>query len=81
MSPVSPQPPLGKMGSLTLQQVHLQPLDLQLGRVEAQGGGDAFPDRLAADVVQDAALPRSVQPQHQHLLPLHLGGSRTRGLL
>lgn len=61
--------------TLTFQQVHLQPLNEELGRVEAVGGCDAFPGRLAADVVQDAALPRPVQPQHQHLPPVQLWGT------
>lgn len=62
--------------TLTLQQVHLQPLDRELGRVEAVGGCDVIPGRLATDVVQDAALPCPVQPQHQHLPPVQLWGHR-----
>lgn len=62
----------GGGGLLTLQQVHLEILGGQPHRVEAPGGNVAFQRWLPGQHAKERALPRAIQPQHQHLALLQL---------
>uniref|UniRef100_A0A480GBZ1 ADP-ribosylation factor-like protein 10 n=1 Tax=Sus scrofa TaxID=9823 RepID=A0A480GBZ1_PIG len=60
------------LAATDLQQVHLEVLRGQPYRVEAPGGDVAFQRWLPGQHAQERALPRAIQPQHQHLTLLQL---------
>lgn len=57
-----------KIGSLTLQKLHLGLFGVDADGIEALGGSHAALDVVSCQGVENASLPSPIQAQHQDLL-------------